>query len=176
MAKTFRKRVKTLIKKLSKRFSSSFPKPKKEESEFGKRKKGILICSNCGALYFKGHWKHASEVDNVNNLKVFNHILCPACDMIKNHKFEGEVLIENIRPEIKKELINSIKNVGKIAYQRDPEDRIISIKNKDNLLEILTTENQLAVRIGKKLKKTFNGDLKITHSKKESTSRAYLKL
>jgi len=56
-------------------------------------------------------------------------------------------------------------------------DRIINIREtkgklaKTSDIEILTTENQLAVRIGKKLKKTFKGKLEIKHSHEESTTR-----
>lgn len=156
--------------------SASFPKTKKEESEFGKSKKGITVCKKCNAVLFQGSWRHKSEIkpEKENNFNGFS--LCPACEMIKNNKYEGEIIIENIDPEIMEHLINSIKNAGKMGFEKDSQDRIISINGSSKKINVFTTENQLAVKIAKKIKKSFNGTVKIIHSKKESVIRVYITL
>jgi hypothetical protein len=95
--------------------------------------------------------------------------------MIKNGKFEGEVIIENLDGKNITDLINTIKNMGDSAIKRDNQDRIIKIKEKENKIRVITTENQLAQKIANKIKKTFNfKNLEIKYSKGESVVRARL--
>ncbi len=160
---------------LPKNFPSHFPKSKKEESEFGKGKKDILICKKCNAVYYYKSWHHRlDDYPYLSEKKNLKFVLCPACQMIKDKKYEGELIIENISQKARKEIINTVKNMGEEAFRRDPQDRIISIKEvngNSKKIRILTTENQLAVRIGKKIKRTFKGRISVKYSKKESTAR-----
>jgi len=161
------------MKSSPKSFSSHFPKSKKEEAEFGKGRKDIIVCPKCESCYFYKSWHHRlSDYPEISEKKNLKFALCPACRMIADRKYEGEVIIENIPKTLKKDIINTIKNVGKIAFERDTQDRIISISNVNSpKIRVLTTENQLSVRIGKKIKSAFNAKMKIQYSEKESTTR-----
>jgi len=131
------------------------PESSKEMQEFGKVKKGIITCPNCYAIYTKKRW-----IFNQNSLKLnyenINFQLCPACQMIKQGLFEGQIIIKNIPPELKQELINMVNNFGEQASKHDPMDRISKITVNENKIEILTTENQLAQRIANKIRDAFN--------------------
>lgn len=155
---------------------TSLPKPKKEEQEFGPGKKSILFCKKCNAVYFYKSWHH--NLENYPHLKENKDIgfsLCPACLLIKNGKFEGELIIKNLEGKNKAELINAIKNIGEIAQKKDIQDRIIKIEDNKEEIRVTTTENQLVQKIAKKIKKTFNfKNLEIKHSKRESVIRANL--
>ena len=158
------------MKSLPKNYPSHFPKSRKEESEFGEGKKDILTCKKCNAVYWYKSWHHRlDDYPYLSEKKNLKFVLCPACQMIKEKKYEGELIVENVSPKVRKEIINTVKNMGEEAFRRDPQDRIISIKEvngNSKRIRILTTENQLAVRIG-----TFKGKLNIRYSKKESTAR-----
>jgi len=91
--------------------------------------------------------------------------------MIQDKQYEGELVLENIPEDKKKEITNLIWNVGERAFERDPMDRIIGFEDKGNVIRILTSENQLALSIGKQIKRAFRGKLDIKWSHKESTSR-----
>jgi|SRR6056297_910646 len=150
------------------------PKSKKEESEFGPGKKDILVCEKCKAAYWYKSWHHnLDEYPHLDKEKRVKFVLCPACKMIKENKFEGELKVFSVSPKIRKDLINTIQNVGETAYQRDCQKRLIYLKKKKDgeKLEARTTENQLAVRIGKKIAQSFDGDIEIKHSKEETVSR-----
>lgn len=162
-----------------KNISASFPKPKKEEREFGKSKKGVIACKKCNALLWQGSWHHRSQVKpKIRKNKQNGFTICPACKMIKNKMYEGELVIENINPKIKNLILNTIRNKGKNEFKSDSQDRIISINNDEfnGRINILTTENQLALRIARKIKKSFNGSMKVVYSKKESVVRTYVLL
>ncbi len=159
-----------------KNFPSHFPKSKKEEQEFGKGKKDLFICPECGAVYWYKSWHHSIEkYPELKETKNIDFTICPACQQILEGKFEGEIILENVPEGLKKEIKNLARNFGKRAFEKDPMDRIISIKEiEKGKIQILTTENQLAQRLAKKIKQTFGQKAKliISHSKEESTLRA----
>ncbi len=156
-----------------------------EEHEIPKGKSGLVFCNppagGCNAVYYKKSWHH--NLRDYKNLKEdlpINFSLCPACKMIKDKQFEGEIIIKNIPPKIFNELEYLIITFGRRAYKRDSMDRIIAIKKNKSEMIITTTENQLAVKIAKKIKDTFKSanqriDMKISYSPQPSDV-AYVKL
>ena len=142
----------------------------KEESEFGLAGKEFLKCSECGVVYFDKSWHHGLLEEKQEHLKEnrqFKFTLCPTCKMAKGKIFEGEVVIK-LGPKnynLKANVMNTVKNSDKQAQDRDPMDRILWTEDKDDEVRIFTSENQLAVRIGKKLESSFSGSkLEIKHS------------
>lgn len=158
---------------LPKNFPWHFPKRKKEEQEYGKGKKDIFVCEKCEAFYWYKSWHHnLEEYPHLKEEKNIQFTICPACKMIEEGKYEGELLLENVKEEKKEEIENLIRNFGETAYQKDPMDRIISIEEvARGMIRVLTTENQMAKRLAKKLKRTYKAKVKFIYSKKESTLR-----
>ncbi len=169
-------------KNISKSGKTELFAPRTEEHEIPKGKLGLVFCRECNAVYYKKSWHH-----NLRYLKKLRENLpvkfaiCPACKMIKNKQFEGQIEITNIPQKISKELINLINSFCKRAYGRDPMDRLISINQPKNQrqsasLIITLTENQTAVRLAKKIKQTFKkATMKISYSSSPSDV-AYVKL
>lgn len=151
--------------------------PKKELAEFGKGKKTFMLCSLCGAIYFDKSWHH-SFLDyrkKIGDQKITVQV-CPACQMIADRMFEGELIIARIDPARRQDLLNTITNSADRAFQRDVLCRVITKEPSGDTLRVTTTENQLAIALGKELRKAFGGTLHITFSKQESTARVYLVL
>jgi hypothetical protein len=166
------------MKKMFQKSSWRFPKSKKKEAEFNKGKKSILACRECGAFYWHKSWRHnLIDHQDFSKGKEVKLIVCPACQMIEDGKYEGEIIIENLAERKKEEVENLINNFSEIAFDKDPMDRIISIETiAKGMLRILTTENQMAQQLAKKIKKTFKGKISFIHSRKESTLRAKIVL
>ncbi len=107
--------------------------------------------------------------------------LCPACQMIKNKEFEGQLTISNFPPALETDLTKLIRNFCQRAYERDPMDRLISInqlknQHKSASLVITLTENQLAVKLAKKIKEVFKkAKIEISYSPAPSDV-VYIKL
>jgi len=166
------------MKKIFQKSSWRFPKSKKEEAEFPKGKKSILACKECGAFYWHKSWRHSLiGYKDFSEGKSVKLIVCPACQMIKDGKYEGEIIIENLAEQKKEEVKNLINNFSEVAFDKDPMDRIISIETiAKGMLRILTTENQMAQQLAKKIRRTFKGKISFIHSRKESTLRAKVSL
>lgn len=143
---------------------------RKEEAEFGLGKKEFLTCSECGVVYFDKSWHRGLLEEKQKHLKEnrqFKFTLCPVCKMKKDKIFEGELTIRlttnNLR--LKEEILNTVKNSDKQAQERDPLDRILWMEDKGDEVKIFTSENQLAVKMGKKLESSFpKSTLEIKHS------------
>lgn len=178
------------------KFHPRRPKSRKEEAEFGLGNIDILVCKKCWAVYWYKNWHHRLEdYPELKQSKRLKFVTCPACQMIKDKKYEGEVVVQNVPTKLKKDIKALAKSFGEKAFQEDPLDRIISIKERivrrpTNVrkrgagsrkefrglrdIQILTTENQLAVRLAKKINETFKGKgkLSISHSHQEDVVRA----
>ncbi len=151
------------------------PKERTEAEEFGPGKKPVIVCPDCLAVYYKKSWHHPKK----RITKPVKYVVCPACQMIKNHLFEGKVEIENLnklQKTQKTDLINLIYNYCHRAYQLDPLDRLIELKQARNKIIVTTTENQLAQKLAKKIKDVFNKvEIETSHSA-EPGDTFYIKL
>ncbi|MBI4992377.1 MAG: hypothetical protein HZB99_04135 [Candidatus Harrisonbacteria bacterium] len=150
---------------MSKTFRSNYskvklPKSQHEVEEFGRGKRGLLICEKCSNFYYLKAWHHSADayIEKRENKDVpVGFTLCPACTMVKNKQYEGRVLIKNIPEKLRSELIGLIEGFCKRAYDRDPMDRLIAIKKEDGDLSVTVTENELANKLAQKIRSTFNG-------------------
>lgn len=154
------------------------PKSVKEETETGPGRKEFVFCSGCGIVYYHKFWHHSLEDwKHLSGKEGIKFALCPACRMIKNKEFEGELAISGVENrKLKEEIKNVLANSGELAFRRDPLDRIIEIKEGKNQLVVRTTENQLAARLGKKIKLTFGGEMTVSHSREEDVVRIKMKI
>lgn len=129
---------------------------------------GMRLCSHCGAVYFDGHWHTAPTLSSI--LRKSGHPaasekeLCIQCHLAvhgpepKKLGFEGEVTLDGLTHfEEKGEILRTVRNVGNAAVKRDPMDRIIAIDDRGERVVITTTENQLAVAIGKAVDAAHKG-------------------
>lgn len=146
----------------SSQFKPNQPKSQRPKDEYGSGKKGLILCSNCKAVYYKKRW-HA-DLESLNKAEVTNlsksdapihSMLCPACQMIANHQYEGRVQIKNIPAVVEGELLGLINNFCVSAYERDPMHRLIAIKKTGSDFEVTVTENQMANRLVHKIGEVF---------------------
>ncbi|MBI5233564.1 MAG: hypothetical protein HY880_04345 [Deltaproteobacteria bacterium] len=118
----------------------------------------MAMCKKCSAVYQNKRWTFAQKaVDAAKNTKLAK-ILCPACQKIKDNFVGGFVTIAGeFFKEHEEEILNLVKNKETRAMHNNPLDRIIKISKKKDYMEITTTTDKLAQRIGQMLKKAFNG-------------------
>jgi hypothetical protein len=161
------------------RYNIEFPPQNIEKEKFSLGEKGVVVCPVCHSLYYKKSWHHAKRsLEDAQRSHRPKEALCPACQMIKDKEFEGQLTINGFPPGLKTDLIQLIKNFGQRAFERDPLDRLIDIKTDAGRLVVTTTENQLAVKLAKKIKEVFSKykiQLKISYSP-EPSDTAYIKI
>lgn len=159
------------------KYRKNIEKTRKEEQGFGPGKKEFVVCGDCNAVYYHKSWHHGfADYKHLNENKQVRFGVCPACSMVKEGKFEGKVVFENVPSEYRGEILNNIKNTGDRAFARDPMDRIIEVKESGNDIEVLTTENQLARIIARQVASAYkNAKTDIKWSKEESVARVLVR-
>ncbi|OGN39777.1 MAG: hypothetical protein A2606_01370 [Candidatus Yanofskybacteria bacterium RIFOXYD1_FULL_42_10] len=162
----------------------------KDEQEFGLAGSGYIICSECKSVFFDKSWHHMMDEDkhfSAEKDKKIKFAVCPACEMLKTKTYEGEIIISlksqvqpssraqvEGSPNFKNYILGAIKNSDEMAKERDPMDRVLWTEDNGNEIKVYTSENQLAVIIGKKLDSAFpGGKLKIEHSHGEDLIRVF---
>ncbi|MEE9542221.1 MAG: BCAM0308 family protein [Thermodesulfobacteriota bacterium] len=118
-------------------------------------------CRKCGVFYINKRWVLAEESKKSGaGSREFKKVLCPACQKIKDRYVGGYVSITGpFQAAHRDEIINLIKNKEKVARSHNPLDRIMDMKDSNGGLEITTTTEKLAQRIGQILKKSFHGEV-----------------
>ena len=98
------------------------PPSRTEFEEFGLAMAGRAVCSGCGSFYFEKSWHHPSR----DKSKIYGapFIMCPACRMIKDRVFEGELITENqLANKLAKKIKDAFNRVDiRIANARAPSD------------------------------------------------------
>ena len=148
------------------------PLPHRELQEFGRPRADFVVCPSCGAVFDDKRWKAGFHLvrDARETKKVFFH-LCPACAMVRQGQFEGEVVAIGVPERRIAETVARIESVGRTAAKRDPLDRIIRVSRRGRTIVVTTTENQLAVRVGKAVRAILGGRLLIRWSHEEDIVR-----
>jgi len=126
------------------------------QKERSKENKSYLYCRKCGAVFIDKVWK---MIDKKEIPKIIKKTLCPACQMIQNKNYEGEIKIEflkEIDEESKREIENIVKNISEIDYTYNVLSQLAEFKKFKNYWEIFTTNNQLAKRIAQKIQKILS--------------------
>ena len=124
--------------------------------------KKISVCGGCRAVYMNKRWyangaayeTAVKRPDNVN-------VVCPACLKIRDNFPGGIVTLkgEYVLPH-KADLMKLIKNEEERARKLNPLERVMSVKeNGFGSLVISTTNEKLAQRLGRAIRKAFHGDV-----------------
>jgi len=147
-----------MAQNISGKYRKNIEQSKKEEQEYGRGGENIIMCEDCDAVYYYKSWHH--DLDDFKHLdedKATDFAVCPACQMERDNKYEGQVIFENVPEKYMKEVVSNIENTGERAYKRDPMDRIIRIKKRGHAIEVLTSENQLARNIARQIERAYKG-------------------
>ncbi len=117
------------------------------------------VCERCGVVFADGIFTWVKSIP-----KDFPKMICPACKRIED-RFEGGIVLLSGKflNGHKEEIINIVKNVEAYKIEKRPLERIMSIVENDSKIEIKTTYEHLARRIGEAINSAFKGELKISY-------------
>lgn len=121
---------------------------------------GSAVCEGCQAVYRNKRWYVGPEIVTAGTTTI--KVVCPACLKIRDNFPGGIVTLAGgyVLPH-KRELIKLVKNEEDRARGFNPLERVMSIKeNGHGSIIINTTNEKLAQRLGRAIKKAFHGDVK----------------
>ena len=122
----------------------------------------ISVCGGCRAVYMNKRWYAEGDVEEaaLRNPEA-TKIVCPACLKIRDNFPGGIVTLKGdyVLPH-KQELLNLIRNEEKRTRGSNPLERVMSVKEDGyGSLVIFTTNERLAQRLGRAIKKAFHGEV-----------------
>lgn len=133
---------------------------------------GVIICKRCRALHHDKRWYAA---DAIKQPQIYSHVhqgLCPGCHSVENKICNGEVILEGRLLEKMRTTVHGlIANVEDKCWHDNPSSRILSFNDLGDRIEVTTTTEWLATRIGKEVRKALKGKLQIEHFPEESFAR-----
>ncbi len=118
------------------------------------------VCTRCCAIFRRRHWFFDEALYRQVTARPDARLLtCPACQKILDGYFEGEVTLASSRflGNHREEILNLIHNEEKRAKGLNPLERIIAISEENGKIVVTTTNEKLAQRIGRELKKAYGG-------------------
>ena len=134
--------------------------------------RGLVLCARCEAVWYDGHWHTAPNLAaalkakaKAKTGKADKKLLCEECRYAVHGPsgaasalFEGELTLDGLVDKKEKaEILATVRNAAKRAQKRDPEDRIVSIDDRGERVVVRTSENQLAVILGKAVDASHKG-------------------
>jgi hypothetical protein len=152
-----------------------------------KKLSSAQLCDRCSAVYFDGHWHTAPalaaaiKARRKTGKKPAKPVLCYECHVVVHGAadgrtlFEGQLTLDGLGDAAEKaEILSTVRNFAARMTKRDPEDRIINIDDRGLRVVVTTTENQMAVGMGKAVDAAFKGGkLRIAWSKDDLPARVY---
>ena len=120
------------------------------------------VCGGCRAVYMNKRWYAEGAVDDttLRNAEAAKTV-CPACLKIRDNFPGGIVTLKGdyVLPH-KQDLLKLIRNEEDRARGLNPLERVMKVKeNGYGSIIISTTNEKLAQRIGRAIKKAFHGEV-----------------
>ncbi len=124
--------------------------------------RSISVCGSCRAVYMNKRWYVGGVTAKAVEKEVKTvMVVCPACLKIRDNFPGGIVTLKgDYVLAHKQDVINLIKNEEERARGFNPLERVMSIKeNGHGSLVVNTTNEKLAQRLGRAVKKAFHGEV-----------------
>lgn len=117
-------------------------------------------CTGCGAVYVRRRWRPAGTPAPlpVRGIAAPDPTICPACRMIADGRFSGEVRLQgSFVAAHRSEIERLISNEAERAGADNPLARIIVWLDEPKYVAVRTTTEHLAQRLGEALHGAFHG-------------------
>lgn len=125
------------------------------------------VCERCGSVYEKRTWRKGRQL--VAALATGpTWVVCPACRQVSRDEYFGRIRLRGLAGAEEEALVRRrIRNVASRAEFTQPERRVVSIEAVDGELEVLTTSQKLAHRIGQQIEKLLGGRVRYHWDEKD---------
>jgi NMD protein affecting ribosome stability and mRNA decay len=122
----------------------------------------VKVCSECKAVFHGQRWylREQAPAEALKHDEV-SFTVCPACQKIRDRDPGGIVHLSGaFLREHKDEILNLIRNENDQAMAVNPLERIMDIEKADTGIDVLTTNEKLAQRVGRAIHKAYDGEIK----------------
>lgn len=153
-----------IIAKTAKGYKLSYKKKSATTDSYLPRgaSRKVSVCEGCRAVYMNKRWYAEQEIDETAlRSPDAAKVVCPACLKIRDNFPGGIVTLKGdyVLPH-KQDLLKLVRNEEARARGLNPLERIMSVKeNGYGSIVISTTNEKMAQRLGRAVKKAFHGEV-----------------
>lgn len=149
--------------------SSRFPK-----REFSKSVTEPSVCKSCHAVYLNKRWYYDPKLYQEQKKKQATKVTCPGCQKVIDKNYDGIIQLKSPMVKTRKdELISLLKGEEEKEREKNVLSRIAKIETRGQEMEIYTTTQFLATRLGHAVNRAFSGNLTIKPTPREAFVRVY---
>jgi len=118
----------------------------------------VGVCPACHAISRKKRW-YVDEAEYLSLARTGAALRrCPACRKIADRFPSGVVTLRGKFLQTHRgEILSIVRNEERRARETNPLERIMDIREGNGSVEILTTDEKLAQRIGREIRKAYQG-------------------
>lgn len=129
------------------------------------------ICRRCKVVFHDGKFQWLDKrPENAREM------LCPACRRIGDGYEGGHVVLEGaFLSGHKEDVVNTIKKAEQSEKKQRPLERIMDMAIGEQRIEVKTTYEHMARRIGQAIHSAFKGELKLQYPEAEKFVRVHWK-
>lgn len=130
-------------------------------------------CKRCGDIYMSGRWYSKDLLpEKMLGESPSAAVVCPACRKQIDRVPGGVLKITgDFFPTHRDEVLNLIRNETEKAQASNPLERVMSIYSTGGVTEVTTTNEKLAQKIGKALRKAYHGVIEYKFSADSKLAR-----
>lgn len=133
----------------------------------------MALCKRCGAVYHEKRWYKREDLpEKLENKPNTGLVFCPGCQKFRDKYPGGYLTIEGgFVEEHGDEIVRLIENKEDRQIYINPLEKVMDIRRRDGRIEVETTTDKLAQRIGLIIQKAFNGEITYKWSADNRTAR-----
>lgn len=135
--------------------------------------KSPTICPHCHAIFAKKRWYFdLAKAAMMEGLPTTRSLVCPACQKIRDQYPEGILTLK--WSELKQheaDIRGIIKNEEARAMAVNPLERVMKVILRDDEMEVQTTSDKFAQRLGREIVRAFHGEITYHWPHKDKLTR-----
>lgn len=135
------------------------------------------ICTGCQAIFTRSRWSIDPRVlATAQKSPKLQKTLCPGCRKVRDHYVMGELHLEgDFLQQHRDEITKCLRSEEQRAREKNPLERVIKVDSENSGLLFETTSDQLALRLGRFLHRTYSGDIQYKFSSDQKQVRVFWK-
>ncbi len=129
------------------------------------------VCVKCSLVFHDGIFEWLERAP-----QKAQKMTCPACRRIDDAYEGGHVILEGaFLSGHRSDVVNTIKRAEESEKRQRPLERIMELAIRDDRIEVKTTYEHIARRIGQAVHNAYKGDLKLQYLDGEKFVRVHWK-
>lgn len=136
---------------------------------------GTIVCPRCHSISNGKRWFQDEDLYQcIRDMPEVRTVVCPGCQRLEANTYEGVVWLRSpLLSDSRDQAMHLIAHAEAQARRHNPASRVLAIEARGDTIQVFTTTNFLAERIGRAFQRSFKGTLQFNRAPGERFSRVH---